>query len=507
MKIRESSKILLIVSLVLLLLIIILIFKYMGRQKISKESIRQPVVAGSFYPANPDVLSEQIDYFLNRTEDIPVQGELRMLILPHAGYEASGSVAAYGFKKLIGKKFKTVVIIGPSHSDWFEGNAVYPRGIWQTPLGKVEIDADLAEKLIKENKSIFNRPQAHYQEHCLEIMLPFLQKVLKNFKIVPVIVGQSNEESRQALVRALNKHLTDDDLVIISSDLSHYPSYKTANEVDQKTIQAILTGEVKMFEKSIRESMAQDLPGLDTCACGEEAIKIGLSLAQSLNLNQIKLLKYANSGDIFGDNSRVVGYPAIAFGKTEQSFGEKNLSLTQADKQTLLKIARESIESYLKNKKISQFDDVSERLQQPQGVFVTLNKDGQLRGCIGRIIEEKEPLYEVVSEMALAAALEDPRFVPVKLEEMKEIEMEISVLSPLKKIKDPFKEIEIGKYGVLVQKGFNSGVFLPQVATENNWDLEMFMGELCEHKAGLAREDWKKPGIDIYIFSAEVFSE
>lgn len=477
----------------------------MGRQKISKESIRQPVVAGSFYPANPDVLSEQIDYFLNRAEDIPVPGELRMLILPHAGYEFSGQTAAHGFKELIGKNFKTVVLIGPSHQDWFFGAALSNDNYWQTPLGKIEVDKELTKKLIKENKNILIREQAHQNEHCLEVMLPFLQKVLKDFKILPIIISQADDKFLTALAQALQKHLTDEDLIIISSDLSHFPSYSDAQKADQKTIDGILTGEIESFEKAIQENMEQDLPNLDTCACGEAPIKTGLLLAKTANWQEIKLLNYSNSGDVSGDESRVVGYAVIAFSDNNQNQNE--LSLSPKEKQTLLKIARQSIGNAFKNKKTSDFSDLTERLKQPQGAFVTLNKNGQLRGCMGRIIEEKEPLYQVVDEMAKVAAFEDPRFHPVSEEEMKEIEIEVSVLSPLKKIKDPFKEIEIGKHGVLVQKGFYSGVFLPQVATENNWDLEMFMGELCEHKAGLPRDAWKKGDIDIYIFSAEVFSE
>ncbi|MBU4369499.1 AmmeMemoRadiSam system protein B, partial [Patescibacteria group bacterium] len=411
--------------------------------------------------------------------------------------------------------FETVILIGPSHSDWFNGSAVYTQGYWQIPFGKIEVDSELAQKLINENEKIFIRNQAHVQEHCLEVMLPFLQKTLKDFKIVPIIISQSSDENVRALAQALEKYIDEKTLIIISSDLSHYPSYEIANQVDEKTIQAILTGELEQFDKAVTESMAQGLPGLDTCACGGEPIKVGLVLAQSLGLNQIKLLKYANSGDILGDYSRVVGYPAIAFSQLEQNMDYQDL--LEQDKEILLKIARQSIEEYLESKKVPEFKDISPRLKQAQGAFVTLRRNHQLRGCIGRIVEEKQPLYLVVSQMAIAAATEDGRFLPVELEEMKDIEVEVSVLSPLKKIKDPFKEIEMGKHGVVVssrggsafggQKGVRSGVFLPQVATENNWDLETFMGQLCYQKAGLPMDAWKTGELDIYTFTADVFEE
>ncbi|MDD4996127.1 MAG: AmmeMemoRadiSam system protein B [Patescibacteria group bacterium] len=481
-------------------------------------SIRQPVVAGSFYSADKDVLARQIDGFLARAEKTKIEGDFKMLILPHAGYDYSGQTAAYGFKELTDRNIKTVILIGPSHQDWFSGAAFTNYDFWQTPLGKVEIDKELRQKLIQENKNIFIREQAHENEHCLEVILPFLQKTIRNYKILPIIIFQANDKFLSDLAQMLKKHLTDQDLIIVSSDLSHYPAYKDARQVDQKTIQGILTGSVSGFEKAIQENMTQGLPNLDTCACGEEPIKVGLYLAEEMGWNGT-LLNYANSGDFSGDFSQVVGYAAIAFGDNQ---GTEKETLTMEDKQILLKIARQSIENEFSKKEINiNKNEISEQLKQPQGAFVTLNKNGQLRGCMGRIVEEKEPLYQVVAEMAKVAAFEDTRFYPMGKEEMKEVKIEISVLSPLKKITDPFREIEIGKHGVIVSArggslsagghgalgGQKGGVFLPQVAIENNWDLEMFMNELCEHKAGLPRDIWKTGDIDIYIFSAEVFGE
>ncbi len=482
----------------------------MEKQKNSSEKlfIRLPVAAGSYYLGNKSVLSKQIDEFLAQVKDISIEGEPKILIVPHAGYAFSGQIAASAFKLLEGKNFKTVILIGPSHTDWFMGSSVDSQGIWQTPLGDIEIDADLAKKIISEHKNIFNRPQSHQKEHCLEVCLPFLQKTLKDFKIVPIIVGQSNKQSREALVYALSKYIDNQTLIVISSDLSHYPNYEIANMADHKVIDAILTGKSENLTNVIQDLMSQSLPGLDTCACGEEAIHIGLLLSEIMQINDIKFLDYTNSGDlpagrqgITGDHSRVVGYASIVFSKDEQK------GLANNERQMLLQIARQSIENYLENKKIPEFKDVLPALKQPQGAFVTLTRNHQLRGCIGRIIEEKQPLYQVVSKMAVSAAVDDNRFSSVSLNEMKNINIEISVLSPIKKIKNPIQEIEIGKHGVIVQQGSRSGVFLPQVATENSWGLEEFMGQLCQQKAGLSWDAWKGDGIDIYVFSAEVFSE
>ncbi len=494
-----------ILSILLFIIVIVLIFKFMGKEKIPLEklSIRSPFVAGSFYPADRNILSKQVDKFLLQAKDVSIKGDPRILIVPHAGYAFSGQIAVNAFKLLENKDFKTVILIGPSHTDLFIGSSVGLQDIWRTPFGDIEVDTDLAKKIISEHKSIFYRPQSHQKEHCLEVCLPFLQKTLTNFKIVPIIVGQYNQQNREALAYALGKYVNSQTLIVISSDLSHYPSYEIANISDHKIIDAILTGKSEQLTDAVQNLMSQTLPGLDTCACGEEAIHIGLLLSKIMQVDSIKLLDYANSGDVTGDHSRVVGYASIVFSKGEEATKE----LRKEEKQMLLQIARQSIEGYLENKKIPEFKNILPALKQPQGAFVTLTKDHQLRGCIGRIIEEKKPLYQVVLQMAIAAAVDDNRFLPVSLEEIKDIDIEISVISPVRKIKNPIQEIEIGKHGVIVQQGLHSGVFLPQVATENNWDLEEFMDQLCYQKAGLSKNAWKTGEIDIYVFSADVFSE
>jgi AmmeMemoRadiSam system protein B/AmmeMemoRadiSam system protein A len=463
--------------------------------------IRKPAVAGFFYPANSEVLAGQIEELLNQAENKGLNKEIKMMILPHAGYAASGLVAATGFKSIQGKNFKNIFIINPSHQDWFSGVALDNHDFWQTPLGKVRVNQDLREKLNKEAQNIFIREKAHSQEHAAEIMLPFLQKILNDFKIIPLTVGQISKKEIFTLAQGLKKYLTEKDLIIISSDLSHYPDYETANQVDQQTIQTILSGQEEKFEKTIKNLQSQNLPGLDTCACGENAIKIGLILADLMKWKNIELLKYANSGDILEDKSRVVGYASIAF-----SIGDKEPKLSLRAKKKLIEIARESIKACFRGKDF-EFNNIFQEIKTPQGAFVTLKKNGQLRGCLGRVIEEKQPLYKVVAEMARAAAFEDNRFTSLQEEEIEELDIEISVLSPLKKIKDPKKEIKIGQHGVVVSQGAQGGVFLPQVATENNWDLEEFMNNLCLHKAGLNPEAWKRGEVDIYVYTAEIFTE
>jgi len=226
----------------------------------------------------------------------------------------------------------------------------------------------------------------------------------------------------------LGKYFDEDTLLVISSDLSHYPDYETANEVDKKTISSILAGNWKDFSNFTKEVMQKGYQGLETPACGSEAIKVGMMIAENLGLDEIKLFNYKNSGDITGDYSRVVGYASIGFFGKISKQQIKTQDLLNADQQKgLLKIARETLESYLKDKKIPDIKIDDDVLNQKFGVFVTLKKDDFLRGCIGEF-EPKEPLYKLVQKKAIDAAVNDPRFDPLESNELPEIEIEISIL-------------------------------------------------------------------------------
>ncbi len=480
--------------------------------------VRQPAVAGMFYPGDEKTLKAKINGFLEKVDTAEFEGNLKMVIAPHAGYEYSGGVAAYSFKavqeaKNNGQNFKTVILIGPSHHHWFEGVSIFPKGYYQTPLGKVKVNQELAEKIIKEDKRFHYEESAHIKEHCLEVEIPFLQSILGDFEIVPIITGETSNDTLESLAKTLVKYIDEDSLVVISTDFSHYPPADIAREIDNKTIQAILSGEVENLERTITSSMAERHSNLGTCLCGEDAVKVGLFLAKEKGWGKIKLLKYTNSGEITGDSSQAVGYTAISFSaeseRNQISTGllksDFNTPFSSEDRKTLLEIARQSLEIYLKERKIPEFNIASGILQEKRGAFVTLKKDGQLRGCIG-VFEPDIPLYKVITQMAIAAGTQDTRFYPVGLAELENLEYEISALSPLEKI-DSWEKIEIGKHGVQVRKDFHSGVFLPQVATENNWGLEEFMNNLCAHKAGLPINCWKTGDADLYIFTAEVFGE
>ena len=470
-------------------------------EKVSKI-VREPEVAGQFYPADKNQLSAIVDRLLKKASLPEIKGEVIALIAPHAGYQFSGEVAAHTFKTLEGEQVNTVIIIGNSHHERFDGISVFPKGIYKTPLGEVKIDSDLAQKIIQESDRISFKESAHKLEHSIEVEIPFLQKTLNHFKIVPILFGNSQKDDWKILGDAILKHIKGKNIILVaSSDLSHYPPYEVAKYADKKTIDAISTGDIEHLEKTIEELQQENLPNTVTFACGIDAIKTAIYVAKKLGADEIKLLKYANSGDFQGDKNRVVGYSAIGF------FAKRRDNLLNREEQAkLLQIARESVETFIKEGKIPEFSEDNPMLNQKLGAFVTIKKHGKLRGCIGEFSPTKEPLYKVVSKMAIAAATKDIRFSPVQEEELDELEYEVSVLSEPQKI-DNWKKIELGKHGVIIRQGLNQGVFLPQVADETGWSLEKFLSELCSQKAGLSLDCYKDKNTEIYIFTAQVFSE
>ena len=467
----------------------------------SFAEVKKADLAGSWYPASEKTLKTQLNSYLEQSIPPKINGQVIALIAPHAGYLYSGSVAAYGFNAIKGLNLKTVIVVGFSHKRYFDGIAVLDEDGLETPFGIAKIDKNITREFINQNKKIFNYPVAFKDENSVEMEIPFVQMTAKNANIVLIAIGVPSFENIKILGEALHEVLKDKDnfLLIASTDMSHYLPYEAANKLDKRTI-----GLIEEFdsEKLFKESSAGDT-GL---MCGYAAVCATAIASKMLGADKIETLKYANSGDTAGDKSYVVGYLSAAIIKSEkkQKEGDSDM-LSDEQKKKLLKIARDSMETYVKTGNKLKITDTDPVLNREMGAFVTLHKNGQLRGCIGSIIG-RGPLYLTVNNMAVESSTSDPRFSPVSVSELADIDLEISVLSELEKIDDP-SVIEIGKHGVLIKSGFNSGVFLPQVATETGWSKEEFMNNLCSHKAGLPSDAWKKGQCEIYIFSAVVFSE
>jgi MEMO1 family protein len=468
---------------------------------------RQPVAAGSFYTANPTELKSQLNDFFSSSKKT-VDKEIAGIIVPHAGYVFSGQVAASAYAQIDpDKTYSQIFILGTCHHALLEGASVYNRGNYVTPLGTVEVDTATANELIRKSRLFVYSPEADTPEHSIEVQLPFLQFRLKNkFKIVPIVVGTQSAETCKKLAAVLKPYFNEKTLFIVSSDFSHYPSYSNAEIVDKTTGDAIMANSPANFIMALAKNESKNIPNLATSCCGWSPVLTFLDISSENPGIKVRHLKYSNSGDTpYGDKSQVVGYHSFVFTREAEKNPDTGFSLTPEEKGKLIGLARKAILSYLDEKKIIEVSPAKYpgNLQIPCGAFVTLNKNGELRGCIGRFLAT-EPLYEVVQQMAIAAAFEDSRFNPVRKEEMKNIDIEISVLTPLKKIKS-IDEFELGKQGIYMAKGSRSGTFLPQVEEQTGWTKEEFLGHCSQDKAGIGWNGWKDA--DLYTYEALVFGE
>jgi len=496
---------------VVILLIILPVWNTQAQKPASVKN-RPPVVAGSFYSSDPDVLLRDLEFLFSRALPSKARGNVLAVIAPHAGYPFSGEVAASAYTQIDTKKtYKNIFIIGNSHRYSYEGAAIYASGNFITPLGEITVNRELAYNLIKQNKVFMQKDAAHMAEHSLEVQLPFLQYYMeKDFQIVPILLGTHSEVICQKIAAALKPYLNEDNLFVISSDFSHYPDYRNANILDLNTANAICTNEPSTFLEALKQNKEKNIPNLATSACAWPSILILMYMTQG-NRGQFEyeLTRYQNSGDTrIGDKSRVVGYCAITVSRQEYTMDDPGMNkfmLSDEDKSVLMEIARSTLDSYIRNRNIEEVNrqNYSPSLQTRTGAFVSLHKNGKLRGCIGRFKPEN-PLYEVVRDMAISASTQDYRFKPVKPGELDEIELEISVLTPLRLISDP-SEISLGKHGIYIKKGSKSGTFLPQVATQTGWDLEEFLGHCARDKAQIGWYGWKDA--ELYVYEALVFKE
>ena len=468
----------------------------------AKEKIRESVIAGSWYPGDKGELSDMLDGFLSNVEKQNL-GRIRVVVAPHAGYIYSGQVAAYAYKQIQEADYKKLLILAPTHHVGFHGASIVDKTHFRTPLGDVKI-ADETFKLSKESNLVHTVSLADEKEHSLEIQLPFLQRVLDNFEIIPLIVGNVNEEDVGELADLLLKHVDEDTLVVASTDLSHFYPYDIAAGMDHECIEAIVSLET---EKAA-----------DCEMCGRNPVLIAMTMAKKQGW-KTRLLKYMNSGDVTGDHSGVVGYASIVFyekggrhaaeEKDEVVSGEGHL--THEEKKYLLNLARDTIEAYIKSGEVYEPEEVKldKKLKTRMAAFVTLEKNGQLRGCIGHL-NATEPLYLDVRDNAINAAVHDPRFPQVKEEELDKLEIEISVLtSPepikVKDEKEYIEKIKPGVDGIILEYQGRGATYLPQV-WEQIHDKKDFLESLCM-KAGLAPDSWKKKGAKLFRYGVEAFKE
>jgi len=480
-----------------------------------RSGARPPAVAGQFYPAEPAKLAAAVRAFLAGA--VPARGARPVaLVLPHAGYLYSGQIAADGWRQARGQSYDLVVLLGTHHTVAdFGGASVYRGTGFRTPLGVAAVDTAAARALAGAGRVFDSDPRPHEREHSIEVQVPFAQVVLPGVPILPVIVGTEDPLALARVAQGLARVLAGrHPLIVASSDLSHYPDYAGSLAADRAVLGAIARGDVGEFRAAEAAALRAGHPGLETCACGEGAIMVAMQLAQTLGAERGIVLSRANSGDgPLGDPARVVGYGAVMFcsgrGADDASALDPppapapGATLDPGDQRALLALARATLEQWFASGTVPLPRGFSPAALRPQGAFVTLYEHGELRGCIGHMTEDR-PLAQNVAAMALSAALEDPRFPPLEPAELAGVEIEISALTPLERIAGP-EAIVVGRDGVQIRKDGRVAVFLPQVATEQGWDRDALLANLCL-KAGLPRDAWRS-GAEFWSFQSVHFRE
>ena len=468
-------------------------------------NIRKAAVAGQFYDGDAARLRKEVASYLKPVRAL--KGRVLGILAPHAGYSYSGAAAGAAFSFLKDLDLDTVIIIGTAHTEAVAGAAIIPEGFFETPLGRAEIDSVLSRELLASSKLFEERPSAHAREHSVEVELPFLQELGKPFKFVPVVANTSDFKTLEAIGKRIGEAVKGRKAVIcVSSDLSHYPPGDIAERSDLALLEAY---KIAVRNKDLRYfALANDLLlekskyYMDTAACGYAPMVIGAAACVEAGADDFELIKYTHSGKVSGDEAKVVGYGAGLFvsgGRVEPR------ALGAELKKELLALARKSIENRLKNKKPLALPlNSSPELNQPAAVFVTLTKAGALRGCIGTMTPH-QLLSDAVADFAVASAFEDSRFGPLSAGELASVKIEISVLSPLRRV-GGWEEITEGKHGVYVQQGRSGGTYLPQV-WEHFSSKEKFLTSLCLEKAGLPASAWKEKSTVLYVYTVDSFEE
>ena len=467
------------------------------------EQVHPCAGAGRWFPADADQLGRIVDTCLSGPAPTVARPPIA-LIVPHAGYQFSGAVAGKAYATIKGRTYKRVILIGLSHQAAVRGATVLRVSAYDTPLGRIPVDIEARDALLK-CPAVAEQPAAHLREHSVENQLPFLQRVLGPFKMVEILVSQITPDERTALADAIRPLVDDSTLIVVSSDFTHYgPNYGYVpfRERVPETLAAL-------NDMAVQEILQVDVPGWDAflqqtrdTVCGQAGIGLLLKVLEPWDDIRGTRLAFDTSGQITGDWTNSVTYTAVGFWRAGEG-------LTAAEQATLLRLARDTVINYLKTGQPLVPDpakyDLTPALRSPGAAFVTLKNRSELRGCIGHVIAVG-PLFQSIIENACHAC-RDPRFTanPITEAEAPALSVEISVLSPMRRLGDPMK-VQVGRDGLMISLGRSRGLLLPQVPGEQGWNLEQFLQGICR-KAGLPPDAWRDPQAELYRFSAQVFGE
>jgi len=484
--------------------------------------IRAATVAGSWYPEDKQTLSLFIDTLLAEASPQSPQGKgaIRALIVPHAGYQFSGAGAAAGYKLIQGQNLNRVIVIGPAHYGNFQGLSIAEVTHYETPLGRIPLDLEAITQL-RKNPLVVTDTQAHQREHSIEMQLPFLQHTLtSDWKLLPLLVGQMKPDDYTNAAKWLRPFTDEKTLIVISGDFTHYgANYKFIPfPVDASTQARLKQLDMGAYKKIADHDTAgliayRHMTGINACAFTPVMLLLHL-LPENATTT---LVNYATSGEVMGDYHHSVSYLTVAV-KNELPFShapivEHEVNFDQAEPlseskmEWLHQLAHSTVTAVVTpahhdiDQWVNLASSLSADLQRPSGAFVTLKKQGELRGCIGSI-QPEAPLYQAVIVGAVKAAHYDPRFKPVQADEVDQLEIAVSVLSHPQTITS-YEAFEVGKQGIILEKEGRRAVYLPEVAIEQGWNREQTLSHLAK-KAGLPPDAWKE-NVKLQVFTAQSY--
>lgn len=436
--------------------------------------IREPVVAGSFYPANPRELRALIK---TMTDEKVEKQEVIGYYAPHAGFVYSGPVVGAVVSQVINAE--TYIIMGPSHTGMGPPVSIMSEGIWKTPLGEIEIDSVLAKQLLKNSTQLKEDIQAHAGEHAIEVQLPFIQYVNNNFKIVPIVLQDAPASVYKNIGKSIANVIKESGkkiIIVASGDMTHYETQKSARAKDMQAIDAMVNLNPEELLSRVRT--------MNITMCGYAPAAVLIFAAKELGVAKAELVKYQTSGDTTGDFSNVVGYAGIIF--------------TARTESPLVKLARETVEGYVKEGTIPSPKNITTEMEGKAGVFVSIHKGDQLRGCIGTIGPTEENIACEIIQNAVSAATKDPRFPPVSPSELTELNYKVDVLTEPEEIKG-IDQLDPKKYGVIVEAGWRRGLLLPDLEGVDSIDYQI---EICRAKAGIGPSE----PVKLYRFEVKRYS-
>lgn len=432
--------------------------------------LRKPAVAGQFYPSSPAKLKEMIATMVKDAPKEDVSGA----VVPHAGYVYSGPVAGATLSRMkLGSSF---IIMGPNHTGLGSPFSLMSEGAWQTPLGNVEIDSELAKKILSYSRYLKDDPAAHYYEHSVEVQLPFIQYLKEDFTFVPLVISVGIAEVYREIGLAIAQAIEDEDkdtIIIASSDMSHYEPREVAEKKDKMAIEAIL--------RLDEDELLHLIESYHISMCGYGPAYIMLTATKKLGAKAAELVEYRTSGDVTEDYSSVVGYAGIIVKASKMS--------------PVVEVAQKVVEAYVKEKQvIAPPSELPPEMEGKAGVFVSIHKFGDLRGCIGTIEPTRENIAQEIISNAIAAATRDPRFPPISPSELSYLDYSVDILGKPEPVKS-LDDFDPKKYGMIVESGWRRGLLLPDL---EGVDTAQQQFEVCCQKAGI------RPGEPVKLYRFEV---